>query len=385
MLLAAKRNRGPRYRLGEIFLEAGIISPVVLNNSLSLSKRTSMPIGRVLVMSGHVSELDVECAIKTQDSLRDGSIEAEMAKELLRFAHVHQVTIDEAYRLNGISRELGTLSRLGKLLLAAGIVDEVALKQGMRYSEQTGYPLGLSLVHLNLITQKTHSTCINLQILLRDNHIHFFDAVKAVQYIVRDGETFEGLLHALGLRGAGIPTPPPKVGEILVAANLISPEDAVVLAELGTETDMQYGQIVASYNLVSKNVVEAAVQMQKMFSNPMFTKQRAARLLNLVQSMNTTLEHLLAEFDVIEQAVTLLRAAGVIDEAVMRDAAASINNFEMCVSEALILRHAVSASDARKAMMCLSQIQNGTMSYEAALRVLANEVRDEEFEYLLAA
>jgi hypothetical protein len=372
-MLLTKRNRTPLYRLGELFLEAGIISPVILNNSLVVAKRTSMPIGRVLVMSGHVSELDVECAVQAQGCIRDGSVEIEMAKELLRFAHVHQCTIEEAYRLNGISRDLGPLSRLGKLLLAAGIVEEGQLKQGMRYAEQTGYPLGLSLVHLNHISEKTLTTCINLQILLRDKHLNFFDAVKSVQYIVRDGETFEGLLTALGLRGAGIAPPPPKVGELLVAANLVSKEDAMVLAELGTERDMQYGELVTTYNLVKRNVIDAAVQMQKMFSNPMFTMARAARLLNLVHSMDTTLEHILAEFDVLEQAVTMLRAAEVLDEAVLRETAASIKDFEMCVSEALILRQAVTASQARLALMCVHQIQSGTMTYDVALRILGAE------------
>lgn len=380
-MLLAKKTRNPLYRLGELFLEAGIISPVILNNCLVISKRTAMPLGRVLVMSGHVSDLDVECAIRTQRSVREGSIEVQMAKELLRFAHVHQVTIDEAYRLNGISRELGSLSRLGKLLLAAGIVSEESLKRGMRYSEQTGYPLGLSLVHLDLITERTLTTCINLQILLRDGHLHFFDAVKAVQFIVRDGESFEGLLTALGLKGVGIATPPPKVGELLVDAKLLSAEDAMVLAELGTEQDMQYGELVTTYNLVQRNVIYAAVQLQKMFKNPMFTRARAARLLKLVHEMNTTLEHVMSDFDVIEQAVTLLRAAGVIDEAVLRETAAGIENFEMCVSEALILRNAITPTQARKAIECLYHIEKGNISYNEALHTLRMVERTEEVEY----
>ncbi len=373
MLIAKKKRTAPLYRLGELFLEAGIISPVILTNCLVISKRTAMPIGRVLVMSGHVSDLDVECAVRTQRSVREGSIEVQMAKELLRFAHVHQVTIDEAYRLNGISRDLGTLTRLGKLLLAAGIVEEETLKKGMRYSEQTGYPLGLSLVHLNLISEQTLTTCINLQILLRDRHLHFFDAVKAVQYIVRDGESFEGLLTALGLKGVGIAAAPPKVGELLVEAKLLSSEDAMVLAELGTEQDLQYGELVTTYNLVQRNVIDAAVQLQKMFKNPMFTRARASRLLNLVHSMNSTLEKVLADFDVIEQAVTLLRAAGVVDEAEIRETTARIENFEMCVSEALILSGAIRPNEARKAIECLYHVENGNMSYNEALFVLRKE------------
>ncbi len=371
-MLLAKRTRTPRYRLGELFLEAGIISPNVLNNSLLIAKRTAMPIGRVLVMSGHVSELDIECAIKTQGSIREGAIDVQLAKELLRFAHCHQVTIDEAYRLNGISRDLGPLSRLGKLVLAASLVSEDGLRQAMRYSEKTGYPLGQSLVHLGLLSEKTLMTCINLQILLRDGYLTFFDTVKALQFIERDGETFDSLLVALGIVTHSS-RPLPRIGELLVEAGLISLEDSMVLAELGTEKDMQYGELIAAYNIVSKNVVEAAVQLQKMFDNPMFTRARAARLLHLVNKMDTTIEHVMAEFDVIEQGVTLLRAAGVVEEATLRETAVSIKDFEMSVAEALILRRAITAHQARTALMCLHQIQCGTMSYEQALSCLARQ------------
>ncbi|MBX9669366.1 MAG: hypothetical protein K2X93_17205 [Candidatus Obscuribacterales bacterium] len=387
MLAAAtKRNREPRYRLGELFLEAGIISPIVLNNSLLVARRTSMPLGRVLIMSGHVSELDIECALKTQGSIRAGSIDAQLAKELLRFAHVHQVTIDEAYRLNGLSRDLGPLSRLGKLVLAAGVVNEDDLSEAVQYAQDTGYPLGLSLVHLGFIEESTLTICINLQILLRDRHLHFNDAVKALKFIIFEGETFEGLLHALGLQGDGDTKPAPKVGELLVAAKLLSHEDSIVLAELSTEKDLQYGEMVAgTYNLVRKNVVDAALRLQKMFNSPMFTIERAARLLHLVNSMNTTLEQVLVEFDVLEQVVTLLRAAELLDEGILRETAASINNFEMSVPEALIMRHAISATQARMAVMCLSQIQAGTMTYEEALGILNNTSREEESKAAVVA
>lgn len=369
-MLNAKRNRAPRYLLGELFLEAGIVAPGVLESCLSISKKTRMQIGRTLVISGHVSELDVECAVEAQDLMRQGTIDVQLAKELLRFAHVHQVTIDEAYRMNGISRELGALSRLGKLVLAANVVTEEQLRKAMRYAEQTGYPLGQSLVHLNMLSERTLSDCINLQILMRDGYLHFLDAVKALTYIEREGETFEHLLEALGLTTS---KQSPRVGELLEDAKLITHEDRMVLAELGTEKDMQYGELIAAFKLVPHNVVDAAIQLQKMFTNPMFTKERAIRILHLVKSMDTTIEHVMVEFDVIEQAVTLLRAANVIDEAVLRETAVSIQNFEMSVAEALIMRKAITADQARKALMCLHQIESGTMTYEEALACLADK------------
>lgn len=366
-MLAKKLQPVCRFRLGELLLEAGIISPEVLTQGLTISKRATMPIGRVLVMSGHVSELDVQCTLEAQASIRDGSIDANLAKELLRFSHVHQVSIEQAYRLNGLSR-LGPLPRVGKLLLAAGVVDEAGLKCGLLHCESTAYPLGRALVELELISHDMLVSCMNLQILMRDNKVKFLDAVRVLQRVYC-GESLDWALKTIGIRYGRMPHP--RLGDLLVAAELLSLEDSLLLAEMGTEQDRTYGELLLAYDLVTHQVLEAAVQLQSMFNNPMFTKARAARLLKLVATMNKPLEKVMAEFDVLEQAVILLRAAGVIDERMLRDTAAGIKDFEQSVPEALVTTGVVSPTQVREALRCLQGIQNGKMSYEIALSRLS--------------
>ncbi|MBX9666128.1 MAG: hypothetical protein K2X93_00860 [Candidatus Obscuribacterales bacterium] len=365
----AKKVRPQYFRLGEILLEAGIISPDVLTQGLVIAKRATMPIGRVLIMSGHVSELDVECALNTQLSIRDGAIDVRMAKEMLRFSHVHQVNIDEAYRLNGIGRGIGPLPRMGKLVMAAGIVDDVGLKCALKHAQTTGYPLGRALVALRLIDESTLSTCVNLQILIRDRHISFLQAVRALQSIYSFKVPMEAALKAIGF--AYHPhTAQPRLGEILVRAGLLAKEDSLIVAELGTESDAAFGQLLLKYNLVKPMVLEAAVQMQQMLGTPMLSKVRARRLLNLVNSMNVPLEKLFAEFDLLDQVVAILRAAGMIDERTMRDTAASINDFEYTVAEVLIQRGLITKEMSRTALVLINEIQRNVVSYEKALDIL---------------
>lgn len=367
-MLAKKLQTQVRFRLGELLLEAGIISPDVLTQGLTISKRATMPIGRVLVMSGHVSELDVQCTLEAQASIRDGSIDVALAKELLRFSHVHQVSIEVAYKMNGLSRGLGPLPRVGKLLLAAGVVDEAGLRCGLRHCKTAAYPLGRALVELNLISQEMLVSCMNLQILMRDNDVKFLDAVRVLQKVL-GGESLDWALKTVGVRYGRMSHP--RLGDLLVSADLLSVEDSLLLAEMGTEQDRTYGELLLAYNLVTKEVLEAAVQLQSMFSNPMFTKARAARLLKLVASMNKSLEQVMAEFDVLEQAVTLLRAAGVIDERMLRDTAAAIKDFEQSVPEALVTKGVITPAQSRDALRCLQGIQSGQMSYEQALNKLS--------------
>lgn len=370
-MLIAKRNQTSQFRLGELFLEAGIISPDVLNQGLLIAKRATMPLGRVLVMSGHVSDLDVSCALETQTSIRDGAIDVKMAKELLRFAHVHQVSINEAYRLNGIGRGLGPLPRIGKLLMASAIVDDAALACALRHSKTTGYPLGRALVSLRLISDSIHTACLNLQVLIRDGNMSFLQAVRALQQIHGQNASFESAVKAQGVSCRNHATHP-RLGDMLVQSGLLSREDSVIIAELCTEADSSFGQLLVQYNLVSPVVVEAAVKIQSMLSTPMFTKARAVRLLNLVNSMNTPLEKIFAELDLLDQVITLLRAAQLIDERTMRDTAASIRDFEMTVAEVLISRGTVTPEMSRTALVLLNEIQNGIVTYERALDILKN-------------
>jgi|AGTN01.1.fsa_nt_gi hypothetical protein len=358
-----------RYRLGELFFEAGIISRDVLTQGLTISKRVAMPIGRILIMSGHVSDLDVECAIAAQASLRDGSLDNDLAKELLRFSHVHQVTIEEAFKLNGISRGLGTLPRLGKLALAGGLVSEQGLADAIAHSESSGYPLGKSLLALELISEPTLLVCLNLQILIRDNELTFLNAVKALESVHQRQLPLESALKEVGVKRVDR-LARPRIGELLVAAGLLCHSDRMIVTELGTEHDVAFGQLLLQYNLLPQVVLEAVVQLQNMFDNPMFTKTRAVRLLKLVASTGSSLERLMDEFDVLEQVVALLRAAGVLDERVVRDTAATIVDFEQSIAEALITRGVLVPELSRAGIECLRKIELGEISYERALEIL---------------
>jgi hypothetical protein len=124
-----------------------------------------------------------------------------------------------------------------------------------------------------------------------------------------------------------------------------------------------------------------------MLAMPMFSWQRAMRLLFLVHSMSIPLPKLLAEMDLLDQSVAILRAAGVIDERTMRDTAASIRNFEYSVAEVLIRRGVINKEMTRKAVVLIAEIEKGVVSYEKALALLAQfrPCGPSEFEFRAAS
>ena len=131
------KQRESRFRLGELFLETGIVDLSAVSEGLTIARRTSFPIGRVLVMTGWLNDHDITCALEVQALLREGTIDKPLAKDLLRFAHLNKVDINEAFRLNGLTRTGDNpASRLGKLMLAAGVATEEILVRANRESKR---------------------------------------------------------------------------------------------------------------------------------------------------------------------------------------------------------------------------------------------------------
>lgn len=383
-MLLNQRNRVPRHCLGELLLDSGAVTATGLKDCALIAKKANAPIGRALVMTGQVSELDLENALKTQRAIRTSAIGERLAKQLLRAAHAHQVTIEEAYKLNDIKMNDGTLSRLAKLILAADIINEYGMKQAMGYAEKTCYPIGQSLMHLEYLSEATLQNCFNLQILIRDGHLSFYDAVRALRAIEKEGRSFESLLVALGLRQEETSQATPRLGELLVAANLISHEDCLVLAELGIECDLQFGQLLAAYNLVPPYVVDAAIKLQKMLSQPKFTFEQAARVLSMVSANEKCLEQVLEEIDSIRMAIRLLQSAELGEQAklIVEEAtdleSALVNDFEITIAEAILVDRVENLGHVQSAIHAMNNMVELDASFTQAVTRVVAEIRNDQ-------
>ena len=62
------------YLLGELLVEFGLITDDLLEQALSEAKEYGIPLGRVLVMSGWLTQKQINWSIQLQSLLRDESI-----------------------------------------------------------------------------------------------------------------------------------------------------------------------------------------------------------------------------------------------------------------------------------------------------------------------
>jgi hypothetical protein len=78
-------------RIGEILVEAQLLSEADLNEALEIAKDTGQLIGGVLVMSGFVSDKQLQLALSLQRQLREGTVDFDDAIRALRRTGEHKI------------------------------------------------------------------------------------------------------------------------------------------------------------------------------------------------------------------------------------------------------------------------------------------------------
>lgn len=163
-LLAVQPEPLPRNRLGDLLAATGAISGGELKVVLALAKATGLPLGRILLNHGSITEDLIQLALGLQANIRRGDIDRNGA-----FEKLSQYVEDGARNsiLAGIGLHAETLT--GCLLVKSGVVSEVSIKDALHSSSKEGARLGEVLVGKGMIKQEMVESTLEVQKLIRSH------------------------------------------------------------------------------------------------------------------------------------------------------------------------------------------------------------------------
>jgi hypothetical protein len=128
--IVAKRPEGQKTKnkIGQLLRMTGIITQKQLEESLTNSLNTNLPLGLLLVNSGAISMHVLSCSLKILEFMRDDRITRDMGTHALRLARLKRITAEEALiEQNGQPTfDLYTIG-VGDLLLRSGLISESQL------------------------------------------------------------------------------------------------------------------------------------------------------------------------------------------------------------------------------------------------------------------
>ncbi len=242
-----------------------MLTQIQLQEAVRHSKGKRLQIGQVLIMFGYLSPRDLQSALEAQSVLRDKSVDFNVALRCLKIAYkiggsFKDILQDQEGSAN--QKKVPT-SKLGELLVEAGIINNEQLTKAIEESLSTGLPLGRMLVLHQSVTPEALQAALDVQARLRDEMMTRDEALQAIRSAggldpVAPGD--ESKAHSVAtpsLRKKGI-----RLGELLVLAGVITESDVMTALEAGLLKHQPLGMALVSQGILTQDILDAALTLQ---------------------------------------------------------------------------------------------------------------------------
>lgn len=365
-------------KLGELLTRAEILTSQQLLESIEMAKDTGMPIGRMLVMSGAVSEEVLLSSVQLQSKFRDGLINLDQAIVLLSMVHKANISLEEAMDKVGHKeqeKKKKTTLRLGELLYEAGFIGHDELEKFLADSTDSGLPLGRIILLYGNISKEMLSAALTAQVLVRDNKVTREQAIKALKTTRRRRNKLEESLAEHGFYRQPI-RPHTLLGELFLNARLLEEQDLLSALEMALENELPVGQAMIQKELISRADLDIALALQEMVINATLTSEQAADVLMKVSkrgfSPTAALTELAISTATIEDTKSLwqlLTAAGIIE----REARSAVMTEGLSLAELghnLLSAELVDEFTLHNASRCQFLMRSSFLDLEKAIVVL---------------
>ncbi len=364
-------------RLGDLLTGAGLLKAEDLRQAMLIAKTQSLPVGRVLIMSGFIIEPHLQAAVQAQSMLKDGLIDLETALGSLRVISRDGLSLDQALSKMGWAQPVNQVTnKLGELLIEAGLVSRAQLEAALVQGDSTGLPLGRVLVTNGWLSEQLLSSALNAQILVRDRRVSRDQAISSLRAALERQVPIEQTLAETGV-SLHLANETVRLGELLVMAKLLDEEKLMQAVELGLVNEQPIGQVLVKNGMVSETVLQTALAIQSMVSKGELRKVQCGRVLELVNTEKLSLAEAVERVQPTPPRETsnlplyqFLQLAGVIGPPDIEEALKVGSRDTNLMGQMLMMTGAIDQNLLGIAMNCSSLMAQGILKTEQAVIVL---------------
>ncbi len=366
------------FRLGDLVTELGLVGTKDLNEALEIKKQTGLPIGNVLTMSGFITERQLDSVLKAQSLLRDGLIDMNVVRKAVDLVSLTTKTFEDALKEIGwVSPQEASSSRLGDLLLESELVSQAQLEDAINKSLLTGLPIGRLMVLSGVLTESLLSATLNAQMMIRDRKLTKRDAILGLKEGKKHGVTADTAMHERGsyqMPAMG----EVRLGELLALAGIVSKSDMLSAAEQGFLKHIPIGQVLKEQKLISQNVLQVSLQLQKSVRDGEKQLSQAIDTLKAVVQRESMAKVVLADLQVananhnsqVSLAQFLKQSGSLTESDFVKIQEYAVNNSEI-FSKLLVLTETFSQTKLQAASTCINLIEQNILDPERAYEVFA--------------
>jgi hypothetical protein len=317
-------------QIGDLLVRSGIISAELLEEVNRLAFKMRLPIGRILTMHGHVTDVLLSSALEAQARIKDRALPVEHAVRALGMVAKEGLSLDEALskmasKTKHVQRAVPTENRLGEILMQSGYATPKQVEEGLIAVAETGMPLGMVLYSKGIISRTGLNSALAAQKIIRlggadrDKVIYALKtarlrAISLSQSLKENNINPELVHHEFG------------VGELLVLAGAISESQLMSCREFEVVDGRRLEDVIVENGFASLMCVQASAQLLRMVQEGVLFENQAAQIVKKTQfaqkqeAFNQALHEVtdVAEGDEGEQqkfeVTDILRKCGLLSE-----------------------------------------------------------------------
>lgn len=151
--------------------------------------------------------------------------------------------------------------RIGEMLTRAGVLREQDLDEACNIAEETGQMIGKVLIMSEYISKNDLQAAVEAQSLVRDGQLELELALVALSAACRNKMTLEQSLDQLGWSAPdnGFSA---RLGELLLAAQLLRPEQLTMALEEVRESIVPLGAVLVKRGAISAEILRETLNIQ---------------------------------------------------------------------------------------------------------------------------
>ena len=320
------------YRLGDLLLAADILKTDYIKEALSAYESQGLPLGKVLVVSGYLSDDELKSTLDLQYMVNDQLLEFDKAVEVLKLCCSEGLTISEAFHKARIVKpEEKETNKLGSILVDAGVIDDEILEDCLVANESTSLPLGHIISHRGKASQAIIDRALCVQNLARTGKLVRKVGIESLKWAL----SRENDLLKLDANKGYVKKPfktTPKTGELFSELNILSESQINELLVNSISQNKTFGMSLRENFNVSKEVVDSVIELQEMIDRKTITKETALKALPNIVAQGHSSTRAVAEASlyglISNQApalIELMKSSGVLKvEQISRDITESL-------------------------------------------------------------
>lgn len=268
----------PTSELGELLLEAGIVSPRSLEDAVKHSKEHGLPLGRCLVVNKALSAQILSSVLTAQVLLRDGKINKDQAVAGLKASSAKQQTIEQALKEAGAYEDDQVGVKLGELLCAAGFISESDKTSAVELGLEKKIPIGQVLVESGIIPLTVLEDCLKLQKSIASQSLTLEKAVE----ILKESQVRRVSVDKVSKEKKGKEAVIKRANQMLdflLAANLLNSEQITAAQNATSISGASIGEVLLEAGLLDDSILDAATQAKKLVDDKIIDVDQAVATL----------------------------------------------------------------------------------------------------------